>query len=396
MTNQLIAFRNALQSGLRIVHVGKFYPPHMGGIETHVQQLCRELAASVRVTVLVANDGAAASRESDGGVSVQRLGTRFHVSSAPVCPGLGNAIREARPDILHLHLPNPAATLAVLASGYSGRLIATYHSDVVRQKLMGSVFEPFLRRLLCRCDRVICTSQRYLDSSPVLPHFREKCVVIPYGIPPAEAPSIDPAAVASLRERHGSRALLAVGRLVYYKGFKYLIEAMRNIDAKLLIVGDGPLRGALEKQIVESGLSQRVAMLGEKQNHELAPYYMAADLFAFPSIARSEAFGIVQLEAMSFGLPVLNTSLDSGVPFVSQHGETGLTVPPRNPPALASAANFLLANREMRERFSAAAIRRVKSEFTAKLMAERTMILYQEAVGSPNLTAAAFQSAPHS
>jgi rhamnosyl/mannosyltransferase len=391
MTSELMAIRNALQTGPRIVHVGKFYPPHMGGIEVHVQQLCRELAASARVTVLVANDSTRTVHERDGGVAVHRLATPFHLSSAPVSPGLVRAIRQARPDILHVHLPNPAATLAVLASGYRGRLIATYHSDVVRQKLMGALFEPFLRRFLQRCEQVICTSQRYLDSSPVLPSYREKCVVIPYGIPPSAAPSIDPAAVAALRARHGSRVLLAVGRLVYYKGFEYLIEAMRNIDAKLLIVGDGPLRSVLESQIMESGLSHRVQMLGEIQNHELAPYYMASDLFAFPSIARSEAFGIAQLEAMSSGLPVLNTSLDSGVPFVSQHGETGLTVPPRDPAALANAVNLLLASSEMRARFGAAAMRRVNLEFTAQLMAKRTLSLYH--VGRPVAAAAAFQAA---
>jgi len=226
----------------------------------------------------------------------------------------------------------------------------------------------------------------------VLPHFRGKCVVIPYGIPPADSISIAPAAIAALRERHGPRVLLAVGRLVYYKGFEYLIEAMRHINAKLLIVGDGPLRGELESRIVARGLSHRVEMLGEIQNHELAPYYMASDLFAFPSIARSEAFGIVQLEAMSCGLPVVNTSLDSGVPFVSRHNETGLTVPARDPAALANAANLLLASSELRARFSAAAIRRVATEFTARLMAQRTLALYNKTVGSPILAAAALSS----
>ena len=120
-------------------------------------------------------------------------------------------------------------------------------------------------------------------------------------------------------------------------------------------------------------------MLGEVQNDELAPYYLASDVFVLPSIARSEAFGIVQLEAMSFGLPVVNTNLDSGVPFVSRHGETGLTVAPRDPQALANALNLLLARGELRVRFGAAALRRVKAEFTAELMAERTMALYQEA-----------------
>jgi glycosyltransferase involved in cell wall biosynthesis len=369
VTNPLIAMASALTNGPRIVHVGKFYPPHMGGIETHVQQLCLELARSARVTAIVANDGPETSQEMDGGVCLWRLATRFHVSSAPVCQNLVDAIRKAKPDLLHLHLPNPMATLAVQASGYRGPLVCTYHSDVVRQRLLGALFEPFLQRVLRRSDAIVCTSARYLDTSPVLPRFREKCRVIPYGILAENFVSIDSGAVEAIRLRHGPRLVLAVGRLVYYKGFEYLIEAMRDVDARLLIIGD---------EIAECGLSGRVELLGEIQNQHLNSYYQASEVFVLPSIARSEAFGIVQLEAMACGLPVLNTALDSGVPFVSRHNETGMTVPPRDPAALANALSLLLGNSALRGRFSAAAPVRVKNEFTAQLMGQRMMALYHE------------------
>ncbi len=355
----------------RVVHVGKFYPPHMGGIETHLQNVCRELSASHRVHAIVANDGVGSVAETDGDVRVLRVGTRLTVSSAPFCPGIGSAIRELQPDILHLHLPNPLATLAVLTSGYKGPLVTTYHSDVVRQKVLGALFEPVLHRVLQRGSAIICTSQAYMDSSPALASFRRKCVVIPYGIPASPITFGESQEAAAIRKKYGSRLIVSVGRLVYYKGFECLIEAMKNVHGTLLVIGDGPLRESLENQVRESGLQDKVHLLGEIQNDILSPYYRAADVFALASVARSEAFGIVQLEAMSYGLPVVNTALDSGVPFVSRHNETGLTVPPGNAAALAQALDSLLADRPRRAAFGAAAKQRVRSEFTIERMGRR-------------------------
>lgn len=366
----------------RVVHVGKFYPPHMGGIETHLQNLCRELAKTYRVSAIVANDSRRTVSEMDGPVHVQRLGKQLNISSAPVCLGTGAAIRVANAGLLHLHLPNPISTLSVLASRFQGPVITTYHSDVVRQKFLGRAFEPVLQKIFNRSTKIICTSQRYLDSSPALQPHREKCVVIPYGIPFSGSSYAEPEDIASIRQRYGSKLIIAVGRLVYYKGFEYLIDAMRTVKGQLLIVGDGPLRATLQKRINDHNLQSRVHLMGEIQNRYLAQYYRAADVFAFPSIARSEAFGIVQLEAMACGLPVLNTDLDSGVPSVSRHNETGLTVPPEDSPALAHALNTLLDNRELRGAFGDNARRRVRSEFTAEVMGRRIVSLYSEVLSA--------------
>src|SRR5205814_5952563 len=128
-------------------------------------------------------------------------------------------------------------------------------------------------------------------------------------------------------------------------GFEYLIEALTSVKGKLLLVGTGPLLEELAALAAARGVADRVVFLGEIQNEDVTPYYHASDVFVLPSIARSEAFGIVQIEAMAAGKPVVNTDLDSGVPFVSQHDLTGLTVPPKNSAALANALNRILDDR---------------------------------------------------
>src|SRR5829696_7831153 len=146
---------------LRVLQVGKFYPPHRGGMESHLQALCGELRAGVDVEVLVAGEGRRTAVEVLDSVKVTRVGTLFDFAAAPVCPGLVRRIRQSRADIVHLHWPHPTALLAYLASGHAGRLVITYHSDVVRQRVLGGLFWPVLRRALTRADAVIAASPDY-------------------------------------------------------------------------------------------------------------------------------------------------------------------------------------------------------------------------------------------
>lgn len=367
---------------LRVLHVGKFYPPYMGGIETHLQNLCNELAGLVDIKVLVSNDGPQTVEDVVDGVSVTRVGTKATLSAAPISPGLVSRIRREAADIVHLHHPNPIAFLAYLLSGHQGKMVVTYHSDIVRQKKLGAAFQPLLDRTLRWADAIIATSPNYLATSPVLQAHRERCHVLPYGIPVEQFERRDEAAVAVLRERYGSRIVISVGRLIYYKGFDFLIRAMKDVEGTLLIIGDGALRPELEALARELGIADRVHVLGEIHNRDIVPYYQASDVFALASIARSEAFGIVQLEAMACGLPVVNTSLDSGVPFVSLDGQTGLTVPPGDAPELARALTSLLDDDDRRNAFGASARRRVADEFTAPVMGRRMLELYRSLVNS--------------
>jgi rhamnosyl/mannosyltransferase len=349
----------------------------MGGIETHLQTLCGELKASVELRVVVANDVRQSVTDVVEDVEVRRAATLFNLSTAPICPRMVGMIRDSKADIVHIHHPNPIAILAYLASGNRGRLVITYHSDIVRQRFLGSTFQPLLDHAMRRCSAVIATSPDYLQTSPTLQTYKDRCEVIPYGIPVDQFSECDPSEVDAIRERYGPRIVISVGRLIYYKGFEYLVDAMRTVDGRLLVLGDGPLRASLERRAAERGVTDRVAFLGEIQNKEIVPYYHAADVFALASVARSEAFGIVQLEAMACGLPVVNTSLDSGVPFVSRHGLTGLTVAPEDPDALAAAINRLFDDRDLRETYGHAARARVSNEFSKEVMAKRTLSLYE-------------------
>ena len=372
--------RGPAARALRVLHVGKFYPPHKGGMETHLRDLCERLARDIEVGVVVAAGGGDSLEETQNGVRVARVGTRLRVGATSFCPGTARRIRESGADLVHLHWPNPAAVISFLASRWRGPAVLTWHSDVVRQRVSGGAFAPVLERFLARCGAIIATSPDYAASSPVLRRHRSRCHVIPLGVDASKFERADERAVRDVRERYGPRIVLGVGRMIYYKGFAHLVRAMRGVDARLLLIGSGPLRAELEALRDELSLGGRVSFLGEVP--DAAPYFAAADVFALPSVARSEAFGIVQLEAMACGVPVVNTRLDSGVPFVSPDGVSGLTVPPADAPALAAAINRLLADPGLRARLGAAGKRRVAQEFSADLMAERILRLYRDVLRS--------------
>jgi rhamnosyl/mannosyltransferase len=363
---------------VRVVQLGKFYPPYMGGIETHLEALCGQLRDGFDVQVIVCNSAPGTSSEVCDGIRVTRLSTPLRINNAPVSPGLARAIRRAKPDLVHLHLPHPGGILGLLGSRYRGPLVLTHHSDVVRQRLLPAVFKPLLDTVMRRAGAILVTSPNYLATSPVLAPYRDRCHVVPYGIPLARFDTPDRARVAEITARFGPRLLLAVGRLVYYKGFDVLVRAMRFVDARLVIIGEGPLEQRLRAQAAAEGVEDKVTWLGEVQNAEVAPFFAAADVFVLPSVARSEAFGIVQLEAMASGTPVVNTSLDSGVPWVSQHEVTGLTVPPNDPQALGAALERLLNDRALRARLGAAARARTHAEFDVTVMGNRVADLYRQ------------------
>jgi rhamnosyl/mannosyltransferase len=286
------------------------------------------------------------------------------------------AIREFDADIVHIHLPNPTAIVAYFASRHPGRLLVSYHSDTVRQRFLGALFQPCQHAALRRSAAIIVSSPNYQRSSPVLDRYHDRCHIIPYGIKPEEFEHSDAAEVSELRRRYGDRLVLSVGRLVYYKGFEHLIRAMTKVRGKLLIIGDGPLRGDLLDLVARLDLSEKVILAGNIPG-KLTPYYHAADVFVLASVARSEAFGIVQIEAMAAGLPVVNTGLDSGVPFVSLHGQTGFTVPPADPDSLADAINHLLDDNELRLQLGSAARSRARREFSLDTMTSRVLALYE-------------------
>lgn len=370
---------------MKVLHVGKFYPPVVGGIERAVSVLCHELKKTVDVEVLVAADRPWTRVEQIDGVRVIRAGSVGMVFATPLCPTLPLWITRSRPEIIHVHLPNPAAGVAALIAGGSCRLIVSYHSDVVRQRWPAVLYQPLLMRLLARADKILVTSPRLLEFSPVLSSFRQKCVVIPWGIDVAELDGAGDETTSfstqAIRQRYGERVVLFVGRLSYYKGLDYLIRAMKQVEATLLVVGTGEMERPWRRLIEQEGLGRKVVMLGGVARHDLIAHYHACTVFVLPSIFKTEAFGIVQLEAMAAGRPVVSTALESGVPWVNQDGKTGLIVPPRDAQALGAAINRLLADRMLRETYGTNGRQRVLDEFTKERMAARVLQVYAEVMG---------------
>jgi glycosyltransferase involved in cell wall biosynthesis len=350
----------------------------MGGMETHLRDLVVHQSALTTVNVIVAGDSPKTTIETIDGATVTRIATLGTIASVPVCPVLGRALRGRTDALVHMHLPNPGAAAAFLMSGHPGKLIVTHHSDTLGRRFLRRLSDPFVNRVMERASAIVVTSKRYLENSDELEPFREKCHIIPMGIDPArfEAEMHDEA--EPIRLEYGNRLVLAVGRLVPYKGFEFLIRSMSNVDARLLIIGTGPLFAKLQELIKSCGLSEKVSLVGHVK--DIAPYYKAASLFVLPSISRAEAFGIVQLEAMASGLPVVNTDINSGVPEVSIDGETGITVTPRNAGKLADAINLLLGNPELKQKYGLAGVDRVRREFSVQGMAERTLRIYEDSM----------------
>jgi len=371
---------------MRVTMVNKYYPPHLGGIEFHLRDLATELAARGHgVRAIVANEGSDVVREMVDGVEVVRLARSFAYASTPVVPGMARVISaESRcptaPDVFHLHFPYPWGEVAWLRAKVTQPTVLAYHSDIVRQKALLAAYAPVLRRVLDRVDVVLASSPNMVEHSPFLSRIADKCRVIPYGIHVErydDTPELL-ARASALRAGHERPIVLFVGRLVYYKGPEVLMRAMADVDADLVVIGRGPLKRELEAIASSSGITSRVTFLDPVDDAELAAWYHAADVFCLPSVARSEAYGLVQLEAHASGTPTVSTTLTTSVPFVNQHGVTGLTVPPGDVAALTEALRALVDNETLRRRMGATARERARVEFSTARMVDRTLEVYAE------------------
>jgi len=345
-----------------------------------VQSLCEGERPGVDSQVLVANTSAHTVREAWRGVPVTRVASFGSIGSVGICPGFPFALAAASRDVTVLHEPNPVALVSDCVTLSRGPLVVWFHSEVVRpQWKYELMYRPFLRRVLSRASRIVVSSPRLAEYARELSDFRHKCVVIPFGLDTshlAETPAIAARAAGIAREFPGPRVLF-VGRLVPYKGVDVLIDAIASVQATCLIVGDGPLRASLESHAASRGVSSRVRFLGGVSDADLAAHLHACDLFVLPSVTRQETFGVVQLEAMACGRPVVSTDLETGVPWVNQHESTGLVVRPGDAAALAAALTRLSGDPALRERFGAAGRARVASHFTVEAMTRATTALYQ-------------------
>jgi glycosyltransferase involved in cell wall biosynthesis len=376
---------------MRVLHLGKYYPPAPGGIETFTAILAREQAAAgdeVAVLAHAAARGWRTRERNDGAVAVREVGRPGQLAYAPLSPAfprqLHTSIVRFRPGVLHLHVPNTSAFFALLVPS-ARRLpwVVHWHADIPLDsasrllRVAYPFYQPWEFALLRRSDAIIATSAAYRDASRALDPWRDKTVVVPLALgeaqPPLPTAPLWPA---------GKRRLLAVGRLSHYKGFDVLLDALAQLpDCALLLIGGGECEADLRERIRRGGLHDRVHMPGQVDDAFLQQAYAQAEIFCLPSLDRAEAFGMVLLEAMRAGLPCVASAIPgSGVGEVVADGESGLLVRPGDAAALTTALARLDHDAELRERFGRSGRQRWRERYRPDAVSAATRQVYAQAI----------------
>lgn len=368
---------------MRVLQIGKFYPI-VGGIERVMYDIvvgisqmddvdCDMLCAAIdrQSCIVTVNEKA----------KIICTSTWFKAFATMISPAMITKLRRIKNDydIIHIHHPDPMAALALWLSGYKGKVVLHWHSDILKQKISLKLYAPLQRWLIGRADVIFGTSPVYLQESPFLQSDSLNKVCIPIGIDPVMP---DSEIVKAIRRKYDSKKIVfALGRLVEYKGFEYLIEAAKYLsnDYILLIGGSGVLRQKLEKMIETNHLRSKVELLGRISDEDLPGYFGACDLYVMSSIWKTEAFGIVQIEAMSCGKPVVATKIEgSGVSWVNEDGVSGINVETENAEAIADAIVDILSEEKRYREFSQAAKERYETLFRKERMIEKCTELYKE------------------
>jgi rhamnosyl/mannosyltransferase len=368
---------------MKILQINKLYYPVVGGIETIVKQTAEGInnRDGFTVDVLVCNNRFRTTHETVHGVSVTRASSIGIFLSMPVSISFILLLRKLwrRYDVLHVHLPFPLAEIALWLIRPDRKIIVTYHSDIVRQRLISRTIGWLHRWVLGHAEKIAVSNPSIIETSPLLKQFKTKCEVIPFG---ADITIFNPDSGAKhridqIQKDYGKKIVLFVGRLVYYKGLEYLIRAMKGIDARLVLIGEGPLRKILDAEIEKQGLGHTVAFIPYQSQEELVDFYRASRVFVLPSVYRSEAFGITIIEAMACGLPVISTELGTGTSYANRDGITGYVVPPRDSAAINRALKKLLSDSILWSKMGNAAFDRIRQGFTVDNMMDGYRKLYK-------------------
>lgn len=365
----------------RILQLGKLFPPFFGGIESVSYELALGIKEAGHISdVLCVNEiGERSSSDDVCGVHVTRCASFFKFASVYFSISyILNWIKSRKKyDVIHVHCPNPLANMALLLFPTRAHVVVHWHSDIVKQKKLKILYQPLQNWLLERADRIIATSEVYAKSSSDLKQFLHKISIIPIGIDPDKLTTSSDGVDAIRSRYHNKKIVFSLGRHVYYKGFKYLIAAARELPENYIILlgGTGDLSSELSQQVEQYGLTKKVQFLGKISSEELGNYYSSCDVFCLPSIERSEAFGVVQLEAMSLGKPVVSTAIPgSGVGWVNKDGISGRVVSPKDVTALRDAivelCNNPIPQQTIRRHFT--------NNFSSSVMVNRTLTLYNQ------------------
>lgn len=370
----------------RILHISKYYYPYAGGIEDVCYNIVNILKSKneIEQQIFCFNDSNKTKNDVYEGIKVKRVAVRLSMYSQPISmcykQELKKTIGEFKPDCIHFHAPNPLAMyylLKVLSSDV--RLIVHWHSDIVTQSFIYKAIKSIETKLLRRADLILATSPNYIHYSQPLLGFVDKVEVLANMIDPSKF-ALTPEReieIEQIKKHYNNRPIvLFVGRHVPYKGLKYLIEAAQIIESDCVIIIGG--KGPLTERLKKNNTSEKVHFIGRIEDDLLAAHYLAADVFAFPSITRNEAFGVALAEAMYCQTAAVTFTIrGSGVNWVSPNGHTGIEVENSNSQALAQTIDLLLRNEELRNEMAQKAKIRVEKMFLIKTVTEQIHNLYQ-------------------
>lgn len=367
-------------SKLKVLQLGKFFPVK-GGVEKVMYDLMmglseRDVDCDMLCAMEDGNQGEIALNAHARLIGCKTLKT---VAATKIAPDMVSVLRKicGRYDIIHVHHPDPMACLALFLSGYKGKVVLHWHSDIQKQKILLHLYHPLQSWVIRRADVIVGTTPVYLAESPYLRKVQDKTVFLPIGVEPM-CPDAD--GVKRIRERYrGRKIVFSLGRLVAYKGYCFLVDAARYLDDSyvVLIGGSGALKDELQAQIERNKLQDKVMLLGRVSDEDLPSYYGACDVFCMSSVMKTEAFGIVQIEAMSCGKPVIATKIPhSGVSWVNAHGCSGLNVTPGNSLEMAEAIKAIVEDKEAYDAYSQGAIKRYHETFTKEHMIDQCLNIY--------------------
>jgi glycosyltransferase involved in cell wall biosynthesis len=363
---------------MKILQVNKLYYPWIGGVETIVKEIAEWLNGKdeFEIEILVCNHKLKRVIEKVNGIKVFRASSFGIYLGMPLSFDLFLLYKKLYKnyDLIFLHYPFPLGFVAYGIFSPKKNLFIWYHSDIVRQKFLEIFFRPFHIYALKKAKKIFVSNPNLIESSNYLRKFKEKCVVIPFCVDLQKFKLNEEIKkeVEEIKKKYKPPIVLSVGRYVYYKGFEYLIESAKDVEARFLIIGEGPLKKKYEKIIKKLNLGDKVFLIPPVE--DLVPYYHACDLFILPSITKSEAFGIVLLEAMACGKPLISTDIGTGTSFINQDGITGFVIRPRNSKILSEKIKEILNSKELKEKFSQNSLQRAqefsKEKFIEKLSKE--------------------------
>ncbi|AZE52150.1 Glycosyltransferase [Pseudomonas chlororaphis] len=366
---------------MRVLHFYKTYlPDSIGGTEQVIFQFCESGAHyGIDGQVLTLSSAPSPGALKVGQHEVHQAKLDFQFASTGFSYSVFKRFREmaAEADVVNYHFPWPFMDLVHFMSGMNKPCVATYHSDIIRQRHLLKLYRPLMNRFLNSVDRIVAASPNYLHTSDVLQQFPDKTRVIPYGLNKAGYPQPDSERMTRWRQRLGERFFLFVGVMRYYKGLHILLDALRDVDYPVVIVGAGPLEAELHAQAAALGL-RNLHFLGRLGDEDKVALLQLSYTIVFPSHLRSEAFGISLLEGAMYGKPMISSEIGTGTSYINIHGETGLVVPPSDPLAFRAAMRQLWDNPQQAAQMGLKAEARYRQLFTADQMGQRWSELYQE------------------